>query len=65
MTVHAKETGPRTLYFKRPCSPYELYQRRYYGHNVTQITVEMKKGQTLMFCLADVDPEGGTEGEKP
>ena len=65
VTVHAKETGSRTLYFKRPCSPYELYQRRYYGHNVTQITVEMKKGQTLMFCVADVDPEGGTEGEKP
>ena len=51
VTVHAKEDGERTVYFKTPCSPFEVYEKRYYGHNVTQIRVEMKLGETKMWCL--------------
>lgn len=51
VTVHAHFTGPRTIYFPEECSPYEVYERRFYGHNVRQITVSMHRGDTLMFSL--------------
>lgn len=51
VTIHAHFTGSRTLYFPEPCSPYEVYERRFYGHNVTQIELDMHRGDTLMFSL--------------
>ncbi len=51
VTVHAAHEGERTIHFKKPCSPYEVYERRSYGHAVKSITVPMRLGQTLMFVL--------------
>ncbi len=50
--VHANSDGRREIRFKRPCSPYEVYERRFYGHNVSSIEVEMKLGETKMWSLA-------------
>jgi len=51
VTVHAQNTGKRTIYFKEPCNPFEVYEERYYGNNVSKVEVSMKKGETLMFCV--------------
>lgn len=56
--VHASRTGMRRVYFKRPCSPYEVYEERYYGHNVTFIDVDMRLGETKMWLL-DATAAGG------
>lgn len=49
VTIHAQHSGPRTLHFKTECSPFELYEKKYYGHNTTKIELYMRKGETLMF----------------
>ena len=49
--VHARDDGARRVYFKRPCSPYEVYEKRFYGHNVDHIDVDMRLGDTKMWCL--------------
>lgn len=49
--IHAKESGEKMLYFKRPCSPFEVYEQRYYGHNLTRLTLPMRLGETKMFCI--------------
>ncbi|WP_176013115.1 hypothetical protein [Victivallis sp. Marseille-Q1083] len=51
VTIHAKTTGKRTLYFPWPCNPYEVYEKRFYGHNITELEVDMRLGETLMFLL--------------
>jgi hypothetical protein len=57
VTIHAKDTGRRTIYFKQACSPYEVYEQRYYGNNVTSIEVDMRLGETLMFCIQDISQQ--------
>lgn len=52
VTVHASEDGVKRLYFKKPCSPFEVYEKRFYGENVTFLDVEMRLGETKMFSLA-------------
>ena len=49
--VHARDDGARRVYFKRPCSPFEVYEKRFYGHNVDHIDVDMRLGETKMWCL--------------
>ena len=51
VTIHASYKGQHTIRFKEPCSPYEVYEDRYYGHNLTELRVEMRLGDTLMFSL--------------
>ena len=51
MTIHAAYKGKHTLYFKEPVSLYEVYEKQYYGHNVTSIELEMRMGDTKMFSL--------------
>lgn len=51
VAVHAHFTGKRTIYFPEDCSPYEVYERRWYGHNVRSLEVFMHRGETLMFSL--------------
>ncbi len=51
VAVHAHFTGRRTLYFKEACSPYEVYERRYYGRHVDRIELAMRRGETRMFSL--------------
>jgi hypothetical protein len=47
--IHAKDDGRRTIRFKRRCSPYEVYEKRFYGRGVERIDVDMTLGQTLMW----------------
>lgn len=51
VTVHAADDGVRTIVFKEPCSPYEVYEKRYYGHMVTEISLDMTLGETKMWSL--------------
>lgn len=51
VNIHAKYSGKHTLYFKKPCSPYEVYEGKYYGQNVQTLELEMYKGQTLTFSV--------------
>lgn len=50
--IHANSDGRREIYFKRPCSPYEVYEHRFYGKNVSSIEVEMNLGETRMWSLS-------------
>lgn len=50
--IHASSDGKREIRFKHPCSPYEVYERRFYGNNVSSIEVEMNLGETRMWSLA-------------
>jgi hypothetical protein len=52
VTLHAKDDGLRTVYFKKPCSPFEVYEKRFYGNNVDHIYVEMKLGETKMWSVS-------------
>ena len=54
VSIHAKDTGKRTLYFKQPCSPFEVYEKKFYGHNVTELELDMHLGQTLTFSVRGV-----------
>ena len=31
--------------------PFEVYEKKYYGHNITRLELEMRLGDTLMFSL--------------
>lgn len=53
VAVHAKDDGKRTLHFPKPCSPFEVYEQKYYGHDVTEITVDMACGDTRMWSVND------------
>lgn len=52
VAVHASYKGKHRIHFPRPCSPFEVYEKRYYGHNVTDLEIDMRLGDTLMFSLA-------------
>ena len=51
VTIHAAFKGKHIIHFKKPCSPYEMYEKRYYGHNLSKLEVEMRMGDTLMFYV--------------
>lgn len=51
VAIHASSDGRKTIRFKKPCSPYEVYEKKSYGENVASIEVDMKLGDTLMWYL--------------
>ena len=51
VAIHANSDGRRTIRLKRKCSPYELYEKRFYGHDVDRFEVELKLGETRMWSL--------------
>lgn len=53
VAVHARDDGRRTIRFPQPCDPFEVYEKRYYGRGVTEITVDMELGDTLMWSICD------------
>ncbi len=53
VTVHAAYTGKHTVRFKEVCNPFEVYEKKYYAKNVSEIEVEMEFGDTLMFSVND------------
>ena len=51
VAIHASYTGTRRITFPQRCSPYELYEKRYYGHNVSYLDLDLKLGETRMFQI--------------
>ena len=51
VAVHASSDGVRRVCFKAPCSPFEVYERVFYGHNVDHIDVDMRFGETKMWSV--------------
>lgn len=51
VTLHAKYTGKHIIHFKEPCCPFEIYQGRFYGKDVTRLELDMRLGDTLTFCV--------------
>ena len=57
VTIHASSTGKKVLRFSNECSPYELYENKFYGKNVKEITFDMQIGETKMFSIVDDVPD--------
>ena len=53
VTIHASSSGKKVLRFKETCSPFELYEEKYYGTNVKEIEFDMNFGETKMFYLTN------------
>lgn len=53
VAVHAKDDGRRTIHFPVPCSPFEVYEKSYYGHNITELTLDMQLGDTKMWSVCE------------
>ena len=53
IVVHASSTGKKTVKLPRYCNPYEVYEEKYYGENVKEISFDVKLGETKMFMLKD------------
>lgn len=51
VNIHAKFTGKHILHLKKKCSPYEVYEKKFYGRNTDILELEMYKGQTLTFSV--------------
>jgi hypothetical protein len=51
VTIHAKESGQKTIQFKQACTPFEVYEGKTYGENVSKICFDMKVGETKMFAI--------------
>ena len=51
VTFHADSTGKKTLKFNRKVSPFEVYEKKYYGEGVTEIEFDAYLGETKMFRL--------------
>jgi hypothetical protein len=51
VTLHCDSTGRKTLRFNEPCSPYEVYEKKFYGEGVTEIEFDAYLGETKMFRL--------------
>ena len=51
LAIHASYSGKRTINFKKPCSPFEVYEEKYYARNVESLELDMKLGETKMFLL--------------
>ena len=53
LCIHASSDGEKTLYFKNDCSPYEVYEKKCYGENISEMKIDMIQGQTLTFALKE------------
>ena len=48
---HAAESGKKTVKLPKRCSPYEVYEEKFYGKDVTEIEFDSYLGETKMFKL--------------
>lgn len=53
LTIHASFDGEKVINLKYPCSPYEVYEEKFYGNNIRSLRLKMEKGQTLTFDLTN------------
>ena len=51
VTHHASSSGKKRISFKFKASPYEVYEKKYYGHGVTEIEFDSALGETKTFIL--------------
>ena len=51
VVIHASESGKKTVKLPKNCSPYEVYEEKYYGQNTDTIECDMLFGETKMFCI--------------
>lgn len=51
VTIHASESGAKTIRFKQKSNIYEVYENKCYGKNVDEITFDMVFGQTKTFRI--------------
>ncbi len=51
VTHHASQSGRKKIKFKSPVSPYEVYEKKYYGKGVTEIEFDSYLGETKTFKL--------------
>ena len=51
LTIHAASTGRKRICLKRPCSPFEVYEERFYAEEAMEFEFEMVRGQSKMFEL--------------
>ena len=53
VVVHASSTGKKTVKLPKRCSPYEVYEEKYYGTDTDVITCDMLLGETKMFYIGE------------
>ncbi|MBQ8685723.1 MAG: hypothetical protein IJ514_06110 [Clostridia bacterium] len=53
VTFHASSTGKKRLRFPRALSPYEVYEEKFYAHNVTELVFDAYLGETKTFRLIE------------
>ena len=53
VNIHAENTGRHVLHFRHKCSPYEIYEGKYYGKDIDTLALELYRGQTLTFSVND------------
>lgn len=49
--IHAAKGGIKTLRFPQKADPYEVFEHKFYGRGVREISFPMEFGQTKVFCL--------------
>ena len=53
LTYHADHSGKKTVRFPRPVSVFEVYEEKYYGEGVTEITFDAYLGETKTFRITE------------
>jgi hypothetical protein len=51
VTIHAAQSGHKTIRLPQSCDVVEVYENKRYGSNVSNIELDMLKGETKMFQL--------------
>lgn len=53
VVIHASGSGKKTIKLPNKCSPYEVYERAFYGHETDVIECDMLLGETKMFYVGE------------
>ncbi len=51
VTLHAGTDGDKRIKLKKPCTPFEVYEKKSYGENTDTICLFMRRGETKMWSL--------------
>ncbi len=51
IAIHASSSGTKKIKFLNNVSPYEVYEKKFYGKSVKSIKFKMIRGQTKMFQI--------------
>lgn len=54
VTYHSSSSGKKKIRFPKPCSPFEVYEKKYYGKDVTEIEFDSYLGETKMFRVTEI-----------